>query len=87
MSIVSKKRINITLSPETLELIDRVNKSNRSRFIDEAVKIYAHRLEKAKIREKLKQAYLERAEEDLAIAKEWEAVEKKLWEKLEKEEA
>jgi len=34
----------------------------------------------------LKQAYLERAKEDLTIAQEWEPIERELWKKFEKEE-
>jgi len=82
----TRKRVNITLPPETLELIDRVSKDNRSEFINKAVRLYANRLERARIKQKLKETYLERAKEDLAIAQEWEPIERELWEKLEKEE-
>ncbi len=85
MSSESRKRINITLPPETLELIDRVSEDSRSEFINKAVKLYANRLQRAKLRQGLKQAYLERAEEDLALAQEWEPIERELWEKLERE--
>jgi len=81
----TRKRVNITLPPETLELIDRVS-SNRSEFINKAVRLYANRLERAKLKQRLKKAYLERAKEDIAIAKEWEPIERELWEKLEREE-
>ena len=81
----ARKRVNITLPPETLELIDRVS-SNRSEFINKAVRLYANRLERAKLKQRLKKTYLERAKEDLAIAKEWEPIERELWEKLEREE-
>lgn len=82
----SRKRINVTLPPETLELIDRVSEDSRSEFINRAVKLYANRLERARLRQGLRQAYLERAEEDLAIAQEWEPIEQELWRKLEREE-
>jgi len=81
----TRKRVNITLPPETLELIDRVS-SNRSEFINKAVRLYANRLERAKLKQRLKKTYLERAKEDIAIAKEWEPIERELWEKLEREE-
>jgi len=80
-----RKRVNITLPPETLELIERLSKDNRSEFINKAVKLYANRLERARLKQRLKQAYLERAKEDLAIAQKWEPLERELWEKLEKE--
>lgn len=81
----TRKRVNITLPPETLELIDRVSKDNRSEFINRAVRLYANRLERAKLKQRLKEAYLERAKQDLAIAQEWEPIERELWEKLEGE--
>lgn len=79
-----RKRVNITLPPETLKLIDRVSKDNRSEFINKAVRLYVNRLERARLKQKLKETYLERAKEDLAIAKEWEPIERELWEKLER---
>ena len=83
----ARKRVNITLPPDTLELIERVSKDNRSEFINKAVKLYANRLERAKLKQRLKQAYLERAREDLSIAQEWEPLERELWQKLEREES
>ena len=80
----TRKRVNITLPPETLELIDRVSKDNRSQFINRAVRLYANRLERARLKQRLKKAYLDRAKEDLAIAQEWEPIERELWEKLQK---
>jgi len=68
----TRKKVNITLPPETLELIDRVSKDNRSEFINRVVKLYVNRLERAK--------------EDLAIAQEWEPIEQELWEKFERAE-
>jgi len=82
----TRKRVNITLPPETLELIDRVSKDNRSEFINKAVMLYANRLERARLKQRLKKSYLERAKEDLAIAQEWEPIEREVWEKLKGEE-
>jgi len=82
----TRKRVNITLPPKTLELINRVSKDSRSEFINKAVKLYASRLERTRLKQKLKQAYLERAKEDLTIAQEWEPIERELWKKFEKEE-
>jgi len=79
----SRKRINITIPEDTLELIDRIREENRSAFINRAVKVYANRLERAKVKNQLKQAYQERAKEDLTAVKEWEPVERELWDKLE----
>ena len=82
----TRKRVNITLPPETLKLINRVSKDNRSEFINRAVRLYVNRLERAKLKQRLRKAYLERAKEDLAIVQEWEPIERELWEKLEREE-
>ncbi len=82
----TRKRVNITLPPETLELIDQVSKDNRSEFINRAVKLYVNRLERARLKQRLRKAYLERAKEDLAIAQEWQPIEQELWEKFEREE-
>jgi metal-responsive CopG/Arc/MetJ family transcriptional regulator len=80
----TRKRVNITLPPETLKLIDRVSKDNRSEFINKAVRLHVNRLERAKLKQRLKETYLERAKEDIAIAKEWQPIERELWEKLER---
>ena len=80
----TRKRVNITLPPETLKLIDRLSKDNRSEFINKAVRLHVNRLERAKLKQRLKETYLERAKEDIAIAKEWEPIERELWEKLER---
>ena len=85
MTTQTRKRINITLPPETLELIERVAPGNRSEFINQAVQVYSQRLLQARVRRKLKQAYLERATEDLAIAQEWEPLERELWRQLAEE--
>ena len=76
MTTSTHKRINITLPPETLELIDRVAPNNRSQFINQAVRLQYQRLLRARIRRGLKQAYRERSKEDLALAQEWEPLER-----------
>ena len=80
----TRQRVNITLPSETLELIQRVSKDNRSEFINKAVRLYANRLERARLKQRLKKTYLERGEDDLVIAQEWEPIERELWGKLEK---
>ena len=78
MTTSTHKRINITLPPETLALIDRVAPDNRSQFINQAVRLQYQRLLRARIRRGLKQAYQERAKADLALAQEWEPLEREL---------
>ncbi|MFQ5795159.1 MAG: ribbon-helix-helix domain-containing protein [Candidatus Bipolaricaulia bacterium] len=82
----TKQRINITLPPETIELIDRVSEGSRSEFIDKAVRVYINRLERARLKRALKHAYRERAKEDLEVAHEWEPIEREVWEMLEEQE-
>lgn len=80
MTTKTHKRINITLPPETLALLDRVAPDNRSQFINQAVRLQYQRLLRARIRQGLKRAYRERAKEDLALVQEWEPLERELWE-------
>ena len=69
------RRINVTLPEETVGLLDRVAaRGNRSRLISEAVLHYVRSKAKVNLRERLKQGALARAERDLAVAKEWFAV-------------
>ncbi len=74
------RRINITLPSETIELIDRiVNKGDRSRFIDDAVKYYIAETEKTRLREQLKQGAIHRAVRDLEFAEVWFSLEEEAW--------
>jgi CopG family transcriptional regulator/antitoxin EndoAI len=75
-----RKRINITLPEETLELIDRVTEQgDRSRFIDEAVRHYIQETGRAHLRKRLKEGALRRAERDLGLAEEWFTVDEEVW--------
>jgi CopG family transcriptional regulator/antitoxin EndoAI len=66
-----RKRINITLPEETLELIDRVTEhGDRSRFIDEAVRHYIQETGRTNLRNRLKEGVIRRAERDLQLAEE-----------------
>ena len=73
-------RLNVTLPEATVGLIDRVAENgNRSRLIDQAVREYVRQLERAKLRELLKEGALARAERDLALAQEWFPIEEETW--------
>ncbi|RPH89884.1 MAG: hypothetical protein EHM72_19790 [Calditrichaeota bacterium] len=65
---IKSKRIDITLSTQTLEQIDRIwpefGYTSRSSFIDEAARRFALRLKKADMKRRLKAGYLDRAERD-----------------------
>jgi CopG family transcriptional regulator/antitoxin EndoAI len=75
-----RKRINITLPEETLDLIDRVTEQgDRSRFIDEAVRHYIQETGRANLRKRLKEGAIQRAERDLHLAEEWFTIDEEVW--------
>jgi CopG family transcriptional regulator/antitoxin EndoAI len=75
-----RKRINITLPEETIELIDRVTEEgNRSRFIDEAVRHYIQETGRANLRKRLQEGAVRRAERDLHLAEEWFKIDEEVW--------
>jgi len=77
-----QKRINISLPEETLQLIDRVvEKGDRSRFIDTAVKKFVETRGWARLEKVLKEGALKRAGRDLGLAQEWFALEEEAWPK------
>jgi CopG family transcriptional regulator/antitoxin EndoAI len=79
-SITMRKRINVSLPEETIELIDRVTEhGDRSRFIDEAVRRYIQETGKANLRKRLKEGAIRRAERDLSLAEEWFTVDEEVW--------
>lgn len=74
------RRLNITLSEETVRLIERhARRGSRSRFIDHAVRHYVQSAGKANLRKMLKRGALERAERDLRMAEEWFELEEGAW--------
>jgi CopG family transcriptional regulator / antitoxin EndoAI len=74
------RRINITLPEETVRLIDRVSKKgNRSRLIDKAVRHYVTDSSRAKLRKRLKEGALRRAERDLRLTEEAFLLEEEAW--------
>jgi CopG family transcriptional regulator/antitoxin EndoAI len=78
--IIMRKRVNITLPEETLELIDRVTEhGDRSRFIDEAVKHYVEQRGRTNLKKQLKEGAIQRAQRDLALAEEWFALDEEAW--------
>ncbi len=75
-----KRRINVVLAEETIQLIDRLaDKGSRSRFIDEAVRHFVDSVGRAKLRRQLKEGAERRATRDLALASEWFAIEEESW--------
>lgn len=79
------QRINVTLPEETLGLIDRlIEKGERSRFIDRAVRHYVEAVGQANLKQQLKEGAVKRAERDLRLAEEWFPLEEEAWQKEQK---
>jgi CopG family transcriptional regulator / antitoxin EndoAI len=75
-----RKRINIILPEDTLELIDRVTEhGDRSRFIDEAVRHYIQEISRTNLRKQLKEGAIRRAQRDLSLAEEWFTADEDVW--------
>jgi len=70
------ERLNISLPRKTLELIDQVWRQSqfksRSAFLDEAARRYAFRLQRARLKHKLRDGYRARADQSLYLVNEWE---------------
>ncbi len=76
------RRLNITLPEETVQMMDRVAKTGgRSRLIDEAVREFVQRRQKASLRKQLEEGARRRASRDLAMAEEWSLLEDEAWQK------
>ena len=74
------KRLNVTLPEEIVRLMDRVAKrGGRSRLISRAVERYVKELSRARLRKRLKEGAIRRAERDLQLAGEWFNLEEEAW--------
>jgi predicted DNA-binding protein len=79
-SITMRKRSNIRLPVETIELIDRVTEhGDRSRFIAEAVRHDIEETGRAHLRKQLKEGAIRRGERDLCVAEEWCSIDEDVW--------
>ena len=84
MSTITKQaekyeRVNITLPRSSLSLIDRVTrKSNRSAFLDHAVRFYVAEAGRDNLAAHLRAGAEARYERDRAIAEEWFPIESSL---------
>jgi metal-responsive CopG/Arc/MetJ family transcriptional regulator len=80
MATAPRQRINITLPGPTLRLLDRVaGKGNRSRVIDEAVRQYVAIIGAAKLRARLKEGAIRRAEQNRRLAADWFTIDEEAW--------
>jgi CopG family transcriptional regulator/antitoxin EndoAI len=77
------RRLNITLPEETIRLIDRIAKSgDRSRLIDQALREFLSRKQRASLRKQLEEEARRRAKRDLALSEEWVPLEEEVWQKV-----
>lgn len=77
---MTRRRINITLPDETIQLIDRIaEKGDRSRFIDQAVRCYIRETGRSNVRKLLKEAAIRYADADRQLAEEWFPLEEEAW--------
>jgi CopG family transcriptional regulator/antitoxin EndoAI len=82
---VTYRRLNITLPEETIRLLDRVAaKGERSNLIAEAVAKYVTDMGKTRIKKRMRERAVERAELDLRIAEEWLGADREEWDAHEK---
>jgi CopG family transcriptional regulator/antitoxin EndoAI len=78
--VITRKRVNVTLPRDTLHLVDRfVEKGDRSRFFNEAVRFYVKEAGRANLRKLLREGAQVRAERDLELAQKWFRLEDKAW--------
>jgi CopG family transcriptional regulator/antitoxin EndoAI len=76
------RRVNVTLSEETIRLIDRASeRGNRSRFIDAAVRYFVREHGRIRLKRLLEEGAEKRAARDLAIAEEWFPIDEGAWRK------
>jgi CopG family transcriptional regulator/antitoxin EndoAI len=79
------KRVNVTLSGETIALLERVaRKGDRSRLINQAVRFYVKETGRAKLRKLLREGAIKRAERDRDIASEWFTLDEQAWQETPK---
>jgi len=73
------RRVNISLPNATVQLLSRVSRGNRSRFIDQAIHHLVASQAKARLRRQLREGYLRNARESLGLAEEWFPLEEEVW--------
>jgi len=76
------RRVNITLPEETIRLLDRAApKGNRSRLIAEAVRHYVRARGRAKLRRRLREGAMRRAERDRELVADWFSLDEEAWQR------
>ena len=77
------KRINIILPDKTVAVLDRVT-TNRSRFIDRAVRQLVETQGRENLRKRLKEEAIANEDRDLAMAAEWFPLEEEAHQTMER---
>jgi metal-responsive CopG/Arc/MetJ family transcriptional regulator len=74
------QRINVSLSEETLRLLDHVaGKVDRSRLIDETVRYYIDEKGRSALKKSLQEGPIRRAARDLQLTEEWSPLDEEAW--------
>ena len=74
------KRLNITIGQDTWQKIKTVvPRMERSRFIDNALRVYLSKSKISDLKKKLKQEVLDNKIQDLEVANEWFALDNDNW--------
>ena len=82
MEKIAHKRINITLPESTVAMLESVaGKGDRSRLIDEAVRLYVEELKQKSLKQQLEEGAIARAERYLKMSQEWSHLEDEVWQK------
>jgi len=74
-------RINVTLPKETVYLLD---KGDRSRLVNNAVRFYINEISKINIKKNLREGAMKRKKRDLSLAEDWFHVESETWQNNQK---
>lgn len=75
----ARKRVNISLSDETLRLLERAApKGGRSQLIERAVRAYISARGRATLREQVAEGARARSGRDLALVSEWFSLEEEV---------
>lgn len=76
----SHRRVNVSLSEDTLALLDRVTKKgNRSAFLDKAVNFYVKKVGARALNRELKEGAIANAARDRSLAEEWFNLSSETW--------
>src|SRR5712692_1840917 len=76
----SRQRINLTVSPSTAKLLERVApKGGKGRLVDHAVRYFVETKAHSNLRMQLEEGYRAQARHDLEVAEEWFTIDEEAW--------